>query len=127
MKVVDAKVLVYLLVQNDQTPWARRLFEQDGDWYAPSLWRFEVMNVLCTLTRRKVLDASQALEAWNLAVRLMLDRDIDPDPVQTMQLAMAHGISGHDAQYVSLAKEMNCELLTADAALRRAFPELVLV
>lgn len=125
MKVADANVLVYLVVNSDRTAWARKLFEADSEWYAPTLWRYEVMNVLCTLARRKMLDDAQALEAWNLAERLMQGREIDPSPAAALQLALAHGISGYDAQYVALAREMKCRLLTGDGGIRKAFPEVV--
>jgi len=36
---------------------------------------------------------------------------------------MAHGISGYDAQYLTLAEELGTELLTEDVRLVREIPE----
>ena len=46
------------------------------------------------------------------------------DGHQVLDLAIRFGCSTYDAEYVVLAKELNCSLLTFDRKLLQLFPEV---
>ena len=123
MIVVDVNVIVYLLTDTPQREPARRVRERDGDWLVPPLWRHEMLNVLATLTRQEVLDASSALTVWRNAIGLLGSREQQPDMEQALSLAIEHGISAYDAQYVALAASHGAQLVSEDKKLQRALPD----
>ena len=123
MIVVDVNVIVYLLTDTPQREPARRVRERDGDWLVPPLWRHEMLNVLATLTRQEVLDASSALRVWRNAIGLLGSREQQPDMEQALSLAIEHGISAYDAQYVALAASHGAQLVSEDKKLQRALPD----
>ena len=125
MIVVDVNVIVYLLTETPQRESARRLRERDSDWLVPPLWRHEMLNVLVTLTRKDVLDVSSALTVWRNALDLLVKREQQPDMEYVMTLAVDHGISAYDAQYVALAKSLGGLLVSEDRKLQRSFPKTV--
>ena len=123
MIVVDVNVIVYLLTETPQRELARRVREHDGDWLVPPLWRHEMLNLLVTLTRQDVLDASSALTLWRNALALLGTREQQPDMEHALSLAIEHGISAYDAQYVALAAALGASLVSEDKKLQRLLPQ----
>ena len=126
MIVVDVNVIVYLLTETPQRELARRVHERDADWLVPPLWRQEMLNVLATLTRQDVLEVSSALTVWRNALALLGSREQQPDMEQALSLAIEHGVSAYDAQYVSLAKSLGVQLVSEDNKLQRLLPDCVI-
>ena len=125
MIVVDFNIIVYLLTATPQRESARRVRERDRDWLVPSLWRHEMLNVLATLTRQDVLDAASALTVWRNALALLGTSERQPDMEDTLSLAIEHGISAYDAQYVALAASLGVSLVSEDKKLQRLLPDRV--
>ena len=125
MIVVDVNVIVYLLTETPQRDSARRVRERDGDWLVPPLWRHEMLNVLATLTRQDVLDVSSALKVWRNAIALLGTREQQPDMEHSLSLAIEHGISAYDSQYVALAASLGVSLVSEDGKLQRLLPDQV--
>jgi len=122
--VVDVNVVVYLLTECPQHEAAAELWAIDGDWRLPPLWQHEFLNLLATLSRQNYLDLATAIEVWQTAVSLFARREMPPDMLRALRLAFTHGISAYDAQYVALAHELGCSLVTEDRRLREAFPDI---
>ena len=125
MIVVDVNVIVYLLTETPQRDSARRVRERDGDWLVPPLWRHEMLNVLATLTRQDMLDVSSALKVWRNAIALLGTREQQPDMEHSLSLAIEHGISAYDSQYVALAASLGVSLVSEDGKLQRLLPDQV--
>jgi predicted nucleic acid-binding protein len=123
--IVDVNVIVYLLTETPQRELARRVRERDGDWLVPPLWRHEMLNVLTTLTRQDVWDASSAVTVWRNALALLGSREQQPDMERALLLAIDNNISAYDAQYVALAASIGVQLVSEDKKLKRVFPDLV--
>jgi predicted nucleic acid-binding protein len=121
--VVDVNVIVYLLTETPQRELARQVHERDGDWLVPPLWRHEMLNVLATLTRQDVLNTSSALTVWRNALTLLGSREQRPDMEYALSLAIEHGISAYDAQYVALAASLGIQLVSEDKKLQRVLPD----
>jgi predicted nucleic acid-binding protein len=122
MIVVDVNVIVYLLTETPQRELARRVRERDGDWLVPPLWRHEMLNVLATLTRQDVLEASSAPTVWRNALTLLSSHEQQPDMERALLLAIEHRISAYDAQYLELAASYGVPLVSEDKKLQRMLP-----
>ena len=124
MIVVDVNIVVYLLTDCPQRGRAIKLFEEDPDWRMPDSWRHKFLNVVVTLTHNQVVTVDNALELWRNGLGLFGSLDHTPDQELAIKIAVEHGISGYDAQYVAMAAELGTQLFTEDRRLRRRFPDL---
>ncbi len=124
MIVVDTNIVAYLLIQGEQTHLARRLMERDSQWFAPSFWRIEFLNVLMNYSRHLKMPPEDVRRIWNASFRLPHLREEGVDPQQALNTALAHRISGYDALFLSLAQNLKTVCVTQDKALRKAAPRL---
>jgi len=87
----------------------------------PSLWRYEVTNVLIVGQRRGRLTEAQAIRFLTLLRRLPIRTDgAEPDPKALLAVADRHGLSAYDAAYLELAQRKGLEVATQDKHLRSA-------
>lgn len=79
----------------------------------PSLFFYEIANVLATKVK---LSAEEALEAFELisAFELNVHELDNSEFTEAMTLAMKHKVSVYDASYHVLAARLGCRFLTAD-------------
>ncbi|MBI4545252.1 MAG: type II toxin-antitoxin system VapC family toxin [Gemmatimonadetes bacterium] len=124
MIIADTNLLVDLLVHGDRTADARRVFRRDPDWRAPLLWRSEFRNVLRFLIRRGLFSLADALEIMDRAESLMEGADYTVLSAPVLELAASSGISAYDCEFVSLARQIGVPLVTSDAPVLRAFPDV---
>lgn len=124
MIVVDANVLVRLLLPAEGSAAAEALLQSDPHWAAPVLWRSELRNTLITQLRRGRLALDQALKIQAEAEDLMRGGEYDVDSDTVLKLAAGSGCSSYDCEYVVLAKHLGVRLVTGDAQVLRAFPEV---
>jgi len=93
---------------------------------APTLFAYEVANVLTTAMRRKRIDALQA-DAIGEALDALRIAFVAPDSPDwrraTMALANRHNLTFYDASYLQLAIRAGALLATADRALSIAAQE----
>ena len=90
---------------------------------APSLWPFEVYNVLLMLLRKGRLDdeAYAASHAALSALRVELEATSAERVVNAVSLlAQSHGLTLYDAAYLELAKRRRLPLATLDNDLIKA-------
>jgi predicted nucleic acid-binding protein len=124
MIVVDTNVVAYLLLPGPQTAAAEALLEAHPTWAAPPLWRSEWRTVLCGTLRRGSLSLEQVIALQLQAETLVISHE---EPVQSeavLQLAASSGCSAYDCEFVAAAQQLDAPLITADRALRKAFPAL---
>jgi len=124
MKVVDTHIVVCLLLDGPNSQAARALHAADDDWQSESFLMVELVNVLTTAMRsaqRPLADTLQTLlEAQHLmsaGLRSVDDRDV-------LNAAARFGVSGYDARFLVIARALGRPLITEDAKLRRAAPDL---
>jgi predicted nucleic acid-binding protein len=122
MVVVDVNVLVYLLIEGEQTERVSNLFERESEWVAPRLWRDELINVLCTYERLRKADRSENLQRLALAEQL-ISRTYDIPAGKIFETAQKTGCSGYDSQYLALALELGVSLYTFDKQLLSSAPK----
>jgi predicted nucleic acid-binding protein len=122
MIVADTNVIVYLMIEGEKTAIAQQTFRQDPDWFVPSLWRHEFLNVLATIVRHGGIEVDEAIDIWHNCTFLFEPGERDVNMPQALRLATQHNISAYDAQFVALAMEMAAPYVTEDQQLLRAFP-----
>jgi predicted nucleic acid-binding protein len=88
----------------------------------PSLWWFEVRNLLLINERRGRIDPVGTASFLADLARLPITVDPAPDGEAVLALARAHGLTAYDATYFELAVRLMLPLATLDRALIAAAP-----
>lgn len=120
--VIDASVAACWLMPDEMHPVAdaaRRCMLNEPS-LVPSIWWFEVRNVLIVGERRGRIDAGQTARAVALLSELPVSVDHDADEAAILSLCRHHRLSVYDAAYLSLAIREKLVLATLDDALARA-------
>ena len=86
----------------------------------PSLWWFEVRNILIVNERRKRLTEADTASFLRDLSQLAVTVDRTPDSGEVVRLARRHRLSVYDAAYLELAHRNGVALATLDADLVRA-------
>ena len=126
--VVDTNVVAYFVLGTDRfVEEARAFIEALDEAWAPAVWEAELANVLWMATRHNVLTIDEASKRLALADGL----GIHAVPNRTLwqgALVRAHRskIAVYDTLFVELAVRERLPLVTFDAALLKAFPDIAL-
>lgn len=125
--VLDASAAIAWASPDAAPPKALAAAVRAGRAVAPSLWVYEVQNVLAILRRRGRLVG----EDWALASEAVRVICIDLEPTDrrcveehVLGLAEKHGLTVHDASYLELAQRRKIPLATLDDALKRVARKL---
>jgi predicted nucleic acid-binding protein len=123
--VVDCSVTMAWCFEDEKNPYADAILRalDDTDALVPSIWPFEVANVLALSERAGRLDVARS--AW--FIRFLGDLPIRVDDCspsgafgETLALARAHNLTVYDAAYLDVALRSGVGLATQDNALRAA-------
>jgi predicted nucleic acid-binding protein len=124
MIVVDSNVVAYLCLPGAFTANAERLLEREPEWAAPLLWRSELRNILAQYMRKGLLGFEQAFRIQREAEALLAEHEYDVDSFDVLELARDSGCTAYDCEFISLARRLDVKLVTVDAKLRKAFPNI---
>ena len=124
MIVADSNLVVYLLIEGDQTPAAQAVLKRDPVWAAPLLWRSEFRNVLALYLRQKHLSLADALHYMREAEGLLHGNEYQVESAPVLRLAEESGCSAYDCEFVQLALDLSSPLVTSDKRVLRAFPSV---
>jgi predicted nucleic acid-binding protein len=116
--------VAYAVLPGDRTEASLAVAARDPAWIAPTLWRFELRNVLATAMRVKSLKLPDALAAFSAAEELVADAELLASTEDCLRLAARGGVSAYDAEFVLVAERLGLPLVTADKKLAKAFPGL---
>jgi len=86
----------------------------------PSLWWFEIRNVLLVAERRQRLTGAESDEFLAELARLPIEIDREPVSAEVLALGRRFKLSAYDAAYLELALRRQATLATFDAALAAA-------
>lgn len=123
--VVDASVGIKLFVEEGLSDRAAELFEglawePPHQIYVPDLFYLECGNILWKYVRRFDYPPAQARESLRSLGALALQRLSDSLLFEeSLDLALARGISVYDASYVTLSRHLDVPFVTADEKLVR--------
>ncbi|HWQ70496.1 MAG TPA: type II toxin-antitoxin system VapC family toxin [Patescibacteria group bacterium] len=124
MVLIDTNIAVSLWVENDWTHAARRLLEKDWDWRTESFALIEFANVMATYVRMGLTSEREALAQLDEAEAFLSPGLTTVTHHQALVVAMTYKVSIYDALFLVAARELEVKLVTEDATLRRAAPEL---
>ena len=127
MIVADANLIIYRHVDGPLTPLAAACRKRDPDWRTAPLWRVEFTSALVKMVRARVLDEPTALAALAAAEAEMTGREVDVPQDHALRLALTHGVSAYDGQYLALAEILGAPCVTADAAFAKKAPGLIIL
>jgi predicted nucleic acid-binding protein len=120
--VLDASITACWAFEDEDHPEASLAFVQirTEEAVVPSLWWFEVRNILVVNERRRrIAESDTAAFLANLSkLRIRIDRT--PDEGAVLRLARTHRLSVYDAAYLELAQREGLPLATLDADLKKA-------
>ena len=124
--VVDTNVIAYYWLPGVHTENAVALRRRTDDWFVPSLWRSEFRNVLARYLRARIIGLDQARALIRSAEAELSDCEREVDSAAVMDLVAASSCSAYDCEFVALARQMGIPLVTEDAGLLRAFPDVAI-
>jgi len=118
MIVLDSSVaLKWIFADEEGAVHAERVRAEhvsgDNEIAVPSLFFYEIANVLATKVK---LSAEEALEAFELISAFEFNiHELDTAGfTEAMTLAMGHKVSVYDASYHVMAARLGCRFITAD-------------
>lgn len=122
-RVLDTSVIVKWFLKEEGTERAEVFLEEleagTGRAVVPSSLFHEISNVLW-VARRKGLTEERALALWQELTGLPLEVvdgfDFLPD---ALSFSFLHEVSPYDALFVVVARDLQCDFITADQALWR--------
>jgi predicted nucleic acid-binding protein len=124
MLVADTNVLIELFLPGPNAEAVEQWWIGDPDWRLPSLWIFEFRHVQLKYLRAGRLSLCDALNDLADAEREFLPKTMPIASSDALRLAHQHGCSSYDAEFVVLAQQMQCPLLTFDRKLLQLFPDV---
>lgn len=123
--VLDCSVTMSWCFEEEDGEYAVAVLEALGRRPAavPSIWPFEVANVLLVAERRRKLTRADTARFVELLASLPIDVD-DAGPGRALgsvvELGRASGLSAYDSAYLDLAMRLGAPLATLDRNLRAA-------
>ena len=129
--VVDASVALKWAFDDEDSVHAAVALRDDAvsgafEMLAPSLWLYEVGNAIVTGVRRSRLTERMGLNLLENLIRVGV-RLVDPEPPDSVRLALRYQLSGYDASYVALALTFDVVLWSGDRAMCAAVDDANLV
>ena len=124
--VVDTNVIAYYWLPGVHTENAVALRRRTDDWFVPNLWRSEFRNVLARYLRARIIGLDQARTLIRNAEAEFVDCEHEVDSTEVMDLVAASPCSAYDCEFVALARSMGIPLVTEDAGIVRAFPDVAI-
>lgn len=120
--VLDASVTACWAFRDEQHPHADLALERirTDQAVTPTLWWFEVRNILIVSERRKRLSEADTAAFLRGLATFGVDLDITPEANEVLRLARTHQLSVYDAAYLELALRKNAPLATLDTDLIKA-------
>jgi len=126
MWVADRNVLIELFQPTANAEAVQCIWDWDQDWQLPGLWIPEFRHILLKYLRAGALLPDDALAILADANAQFGHRTLSVNSADCLSLAHSHGCSSYDAEFVVLAQQLNCPLLTFDRKLLQLFPDLAL-
>jgi len=120
--VLDASITACWAFQDEDHPDAGLAFRKvrTEEAVVPSLWWFEVRNILVVNERRQRISEPDTTAFLRDLSRLRVRIDHQPEQAAVLRLARTHRLSVYDAAYLELAQREGLPLATLDKVLAGA-------
>lgn len=124
--VLDVSACMPWCCEDETTPASEEMLEwaiRGSELYVPSVWGWEILNVVAVTVKRKRITADRARDF--LGQLATLNFKIDSPPAMTdfprlQAMAERYELTSYDVAYLDLAKRLSLPLATLDADLRKA-------
>ena len=126
MIVVDTNIISYFYLTSEFSELAEKLYLKEPVWSVPLLWRSEFRNVLALYIRKELITLNDAVEIFDAAEELLLNNEFEINSIYVLTLAQASGCTAYDCEFVSLAQDLNVQLVTMDEKTSKKFSGTVL-
>ncbi|HWM25398.1 MAG TPA: type II toxin-antitoxin system VapC family toxin [Chthoniobacterales bacterium] len=124
MIVVDTNVIFPLFIRSAESAEVTALREKDNAWRTEPIALVEFSNVLATYQRAKFLTSSEAAQHLQIAESFLGPHLFPVSHQDALELALQYGVTAYDARFLTVAEKFGVKLVTEDARLRAAAPEL---
>lgn len=120
--VLDASVSACWAFDDEDHPTAALALERlrTEEAHAPSLWWYEMRNIVVVNERRGRLSREDATTFLRSLGELGISDHHAPDEQAVLFIARTHNLTVYDASYLALAQRLSLPLATLDAQLIRA-------
>jgi predicted nucleic acid-binding protein len=120
--VLDASIAACWAFPDEHDPRADRALTRirTEEAVVPSLWWFQVRNILVVNEHRKRITELQTSSFLRELARLRIRVDLEPEENSVLRLARAHRLSVYEASYLELAQRQGISIATLDAELAAA-------
>ena len=120
--VIDASIAACWALRDEQHSYAdaarERLVNDPG--FAPSLWWFEIRNIIVVKERRNRITERDSAAFLSWMTRLGIAMDRSPDSSELLRLARKHKLTVYDTAYLELAIRTRVPLATLNQDLANA-------
>lgn len=124
--VADASFAATLFLPDETSPAARRFFaglKPSDEVWVPSLWWYEITNVLIMAERRKRLTSADVVKIFSLYSQFNFETDTLSSAKYSdkiYEIAKTCHLTAYDSAYLELAMRKDATLATLDVQLVKA-------
>lgn len=120
--VIDASISAAWLLPDENSVIAAKAFDLVfmSRAFVPSIWDFEICNIIIINERRGRLSRTQCDQAFHMLGGLTIMRDTETQQAETLHLARKFSLTFYDAAYLELALRKGFPLATLDRRLGEA-------
>ena len=124
MIVADTNLIASFSIHTEYSALAEAVCAKDSAWAAPLLWRSEYRATLLKYMQQAGMSFAAAVSALRLAEEMVGGREYAVDTRKVLELAFRTQCSAYDCEFVSLAQDLDVELVTTDKQVLKSFPGL---
>lgn len=116
MIVVDTTVVYAWAMENHvQHRRARAAIRKArADYSLPPLWRTEFRSAALRDITKEILTLEDARRAFRLAEKVFGPAELGVETAAVLRSAIDFDLSAYDAEFMALAEELGCQVLTGD-------------
>jgi predicted nucleic acid-binding protein len=122
--LVDTNVVAYLLIEGDHSASAQALRRRDADWRSEAFLLVELTNVLASSIATNRMRRSLAEDVLAKAITLLDGKLVRIAHTFVLSVSVRYRVTAYDARFLALAQQLGTPLVTEDAKLRLAAPNL---
>jgi predicted nucleic acid-binding protein len=122
--LVDTNVVAYLLIEGDHSASAQALRRRDADWRSEAFLLVELTNVLASSIATNRMRRALAEDVLAKAITLLDGKLVRIVHTLVLSVAVRYRVTAYDARFLALAQQLGTPLVTEDAKLRLAAPNL---
>jgi predicted nucleic acid-binding protein len=124
MVVIDTNIIAPLYVRSVRTEAVERLFARDAVWRTEPIALIELSNVLLSYERSHYITAAIGRDCLTRAAAFLQPHLFRVSHEAALDTALHYHVTAYDARFLAVASQLGSRLVTEDAKLRSAAPQL---